>query len=157
PLNKETKNMVTGEILDLLPRGSWVVNAARGGIIGEKELVERLNSGHIAGCGIDTWETEPKALPELLMHEHTWASPHIGASTLEAQIAIGETILRQVEKAVEGGVVDYPVNLPAIGVIESPMLKSYAVLAEKLGALVGQVLSFNPTSVNLSYRGDLAK
>ena len=157
PLNKETKNMVTGEILDLMPRGSWVVNAARGGIIGEKELVTRLNSGQIAGCGIDTWETEPKALPELLMHEKTWASPHIGASTLEAQIAIGETILRQVEKAVEGGVVDYPVNLPAIGVIESPMLKAYAVLAEKLGALVGQILSFNPTSVNLSYRGDLAK
>ncbi len=156
PLNKETKGMVTGDILDALPRGSYVLNAARGGIIVEKELALRLESGQIAGAAIDTWETEPKALPELLNHERVWCAPHIGASTLEAQIAIGETVLKQVEKAVEGGVVDYPVNLPAIGVIESPLLKAYAVLAEKLGSLVGQILNFNPTSFNLSYRGDLA-
>lgn len=156
PLNKETKGMVTAAILDAMPRGSYVVNAARGGLIGEKDLVTRLESGQIAGAAIDTWDTEPKALPALLNHAKVWASPHIGASTLEAQIAIGETVLKQVEKAVEGGVVDYPVNLPAIGVIESPLLKAYAVLAEKLGSLVGQILSFNPTSVNLSYRGDLA-
>jgi D-3-phosphoglycerate dehydrogenase len=157
PLNKETKGMVTGDILDAMPKGSYVVNAARGGIIGEKDLVARLESGQIAGAAIDTWETEPKALPALLNHAKVWAAPHIGASTLEAQIAIGETVLRQVEKAVEGGVVDYPVNLPNVGVIDSPLLKSYAVLAEKLGALVGQILSFNPTTVTLSYRGDLAK
>ncbi len=157
PLNKETKNMITGEMLDLMPAGSWVVNAARGGIIGEKELAPRLRSGHIAGAGIDTWETEPKVSPELLAMDNVWCTPHIGASTLEAQIAIGETILRQVEKAVEGGVVDYPVNLPQIGIIESPMLKAYAVLAEKLGSLVGQILGFNPTTVSFSYRGDLAK
>jgi D-3-phosphoglycerate dehydrogenase len=91
-----------------------------------------------------------------MSHERVWCSPHIGASTLEAQIAIGETILRQVEKAVDGGVVDYPVNLPKVGVIDSPLLKVYAVLAEKLGACVGQLLDFNPSAISLSYRGDLA-
>lgn len=156
PLNKETKHMIGGALLDLMPPGSYVVNAARGGVIDEKDLVKRLNSGHIAGAAIDTWEQEPKPLAELLQHPHVWCSPHIGASTVEAQIAIGETILRQVEKAVEGGVVDHPVNLPHVAVIDNPMVKSYAVLAEKLGSLIGQVLDFNPTQMALSYRGDLA-
>jgi D-3-phosphoglycerate dehydrogenase len=156
PLNKETKNMIDGPLLDLMPRGSYVLNAARGGVIHEKDLVARLRSGHIAGAGIDTWESEPKPLPELLGHEHVWCTPHIGASTLEAQIAIGETILRQVEKAVDGGVVDHPVNLPHVAVIDNPIVKAYAVLAEKLGSLIGQVLDFNPTQMSISYRGDLA-
>lgn len=156
PLNKETKGMISGPMLDLLPKGAYLVNAARGGIIDENELLKRLEKGTIAGAAIDTWDSEPKPKPALLAHPHVWCSPHIGASTLEAQIAIGETILRQVEKAVEGGVVDHPVNLPQVAVIDSPLLKAYAVLAEKLGALVGQILDFNPTSINLSYRGDLA-
>ncbi|MBM4251957.1 MAG: phosphoglycerate dehydrogenase [Deltaproteobacteria bacterium] len=156
PLNKETKGMIKGPQLDLMPRGSYVLNVARGGVIAEKDLVARLQNGQIAGAGIDTWESEPKPLPDLLQSDKVWCSPHIGASTLEAQIAIGDTILRQVEKAVAGGVVDYPVNLPQVGVIDNPLLNAYAVLAEKLGSLIGQIISFNPKSVELSYRGDLA-
>jgi D-3-phosphoglycerate dehydrogenase len=156
PLNKETKNMITGAMLDAMPKGSFVVNAARGGVIVESDLVTRLNSGHISGAGIDTWEQEPKPRPELLNHPNVWCTPHIGASTLEAQIAIGETILQQVEKAVEGGVVDYPVNLPNIAVMDSPLVKSFGVLAEKLGSLIGQIIDFNPASMSISYRGDLA-
>lgn len=156
PLNKETKNMITGAMLDAMPAGSYVVNAARGGVIHEGDLAKRLKSGHIAGAGIDTWEQEPKVSPELLALSSVWCTPHIGASTLEAQIAIGETILNQVEKAVEGGVVDFPVNLPSVAVIDSPLVKSFGVLAEKLGALVGQIIDFNPVSMSISYRGDLA-
>jgi len=156
PLNKETKGMVDGDVLDAMPGGSWVVNAARGGVIVERDLVVRLNSGQIAGAALDTWESEPKPLPELLQHAKVWATPHIGASTVEAQIAIGATIVEQVHKALDGGVVDYPVNLPAVGVIDNPLLKAYAVLAEKLGALIGQIIDFNPGRVELSYRGNLA-
>jgi len=156
PLNKETRNMVDGRVLDAMPDGSYVVNAARGGVINEQELLKRLESGKIAGAAIDTWEQEPKPLAALLGHARVWATPHIGASTVEAQMAIGETVLRQVVKAVEGGVVDHPVNLPEIAVIDNPLVNSYAVLAEKLGLLVGQILDFNPTSIALSYRGDLA-
>jgi len=156
PLTKETKNMIDGSLLDLMPKGSYVLNVARGGIINEKHLMERLESHHIAGAGIDTWESEPKPLAGLLQHPNVWASPHIGASTVEAQIAIGDTILIQVAKAIAGGVVDYPVNLPQVGLIDSPLLNAYAVLAEKLGAMIGQILDFNPTTINLNYRGDLA-
>jgi D-3-phosphoglycerate dehydrogenase len=156
PLNKETKGMVDGKMLDALPQGAYVVNAARGGIIHEKELLARLESGKIAGAAIDTWDFEPKPLAELLLHANVCCSPHIGASTLEAQIAIGETIYQQVDKAINGGVVDHPVNLPQIAVIDNPLLKAYAVLAEKLGSLIGQIMEFNPSKIELSYRGDLA-
>ena len=157
PLNQETRGMVNGEILDLMPKGSRVLNVARGGVIGEVDLLKRMESGQISGAGIDTWDKEPKPLAALVQHPHVWGTPHIGASTDEAQLAIGETIVEQVFKAIEGGVVDYPVNLPEVGVIDNALLRSYALLAEKIGALMGQMLEFNPSRVELGYRGDLAK
>jgi D-3-phosphoglycerate dehydrogenase len=156
PLNKETQGMVNGGILDAMHPGSYAVNAARGGVIHEQDLLARLNSGHIAGAAIDTWENEPKPDKHLIDHPKVWCTPHIGATTEEAQKAIGNTVYEQVEKAVDGGVVDYPVNLPQLGVIDNPLLKAYAVLAEKLGSLVGQILTFNPHKIEVSYRGNLA-
>lgn len=156
PLNKETKGMVTSEILDAMPKGSWVVNAARGGIYKEQDIIPFLKSGHIAGLGVDTFETEPKVNPDLLALPNVWCTPHIGASTDEAQVAIGETVFDQVIKALDGGVVDFPVNLPQVGIITDPKVKAYAVLAEKLGSLAGQIIHFNPRQVELMYRGDLA-
>ncbi len=156
PLNKETKGFITSDILGALPRGSYIVNAARGGLIDEDELVKALEEGHLAGAAIDTFLNEPKPLPALIQHERVWCSPHIGASTVEAQIAIGATIFEQITKALDGGVVDYPVNLPQIGVIDNVSLKSYAILAEKLGSLAGQILEFSPERVEILYRGDIA-
>lgn len=156
PLNKETRGMISGEILDLMPKGSRVLNAARGGVIHEADLLTRLKSGQIAGAGIDTWEHEPKPLAELVSHPNVCSTPHIGASTDEAQLAIGETVVEQVFKALEGGVVDYPVNLPEVGVIDHALLRSYALLAEKIGAMMAQLVDFNPARVEIGYRGDLA-
>jgi D-3-phosphoglycerate dehydrogenase len=133
-----------------------LVNAARGGVISEDAIVTALKSGHIAGVAIDTFENEPKPRADLLSHDNVWCTQHIGASTLEAQIAIGDTIYDQVCKALDGGVVDYPVNLPDIGVPDNNLLKSYSILAQKLGSMVGQVLDFNPTVMEVHYRGDLA-
>lgn len=156
PLNKETKGMATKDILLSMPSGGWVINAARGGIFKESDIVELLKSGHLSGVGIDTFESEPKVNQELLAMPGLWCTPHIGASTEEAQIAIGETIYNQVIKAIEGGVVDYPVNLPQVGIIQDQRTKSYAVLAEKLGSLAGQIAGFNASHAELSYRGDIA-
>ena len=156
PLNKETKGMATKEILMAMPKGSWVVNAARGGIFKETDMIDVLKSGHIAGLGVDTFEVEPKVNPDLLALPNIWCTPHIGASTEEAQLAIGETVYDQVIKALEGGVVDYPVNLPQVGVLQDVRVKSYAVLAEKLGSLAGQIAGFNASHAEISYRGDIA-
>jgi D-3-phosphoglycerate dehydrogenase len=156
PLNSETKGMATREVLSALPKGSWVINAARGGIYKETDIIELIKAGHIAGLGVDTFETEPKVNPALLELPQVWCTPHIGASTDEAQIAIGETVYDQVVKALVGGVVDYPVNLPQVGIIQDQRVKSYAVLAEKLGSLAGQIAGFNPVQADISYRGDIA-
>lgn len=156
PLNSETRGMITDDILQRMPPGSFVINAARGGLVGAGDLLKHLESGHLAGVALDTFEDEPKPDSELVGHPLVWCTPHIGASTLEAQAAIGRTVVEQVGKAVEGGVVDYPVNLPEIGVMDKPVLKSYAVLAEKLGSLAGQMQAFNPVRVEMHYRGDIA-
>lgn len=156
PLNKETRGMVNQSILQRMQPGSFVINAARGGVISENDLLAALNHGNIVGAGIDTWENEPKPLAELLNHPKVWVTPHIGATTVEAQLAIGESVLDQVENALGGGVVDHPVNLPNVGIIDNQQLKSYAVLAEKLGSILGQIIDFNPVKFDISYRGNIA-
>ncbi|MCX6127376.1 MAG: phosphoglycerate dehydrogenase [Proteobacteria bacterium] len=156
PLNKETKGMITPEIFLSIPKGSWVINAARGGIFHEMDIIPFLKNGHLAGLGVDTFEVEPKVDHNLLALPNVWLTPHIGASTEEAQVSIGETIFAQVLKALDGGVVDYPVNLPQVGVITDDRVRAYAVLAEKLGSLAGQIIGFNPSGIEMLYRGDLA-
>ena len=156
PLNRETRGMIDESLLMSLPRGAHFINAARGGLVDEHLLLKLLDHGHLHGVALDTFLNEPKPLEELVQHERVVCTPHIGATTNEAQIAIGNTIFEQVKKAVANQVVDYPVNLPQIGVIDNPVLKSYAILAEKLGSLSGQILEFNPYEVELSYRGDIS-
>jgi D-3-phosphoglycerate dehydrogenase / 2-oxoglutarate reductase len=157
PLNHETRGMIDSDIFKHMKPGSCIINAARGGIINESDLLQALDDGHIAKAAIDTFEHEPSPLPELLKHQNIYVTPHIGASTTEAQIAIGSTIYDQVIKAVERGVVDYPVNLPEVGIIDRPILKTYATLSEKLGSLIGQIIEFNPASMEIQYGGDIAE
>ncbi len=157
PKNKETTGMINREILTALGSDGYFVNAARGGIVDENDLLWALESNVIAGAAIDTFAVEPKPFPALVQHPHVWCTPHIGASTEEAQIAIGQTVVEQVRKALEGGVVDYHVNLPQVGVIDKQILKAYSTLAEKLGSIVGQILDFNPKDIQFQYRGDISE
>jgi len=156
PLNKETRGMVDSHVIDHMKDGSYVLNAARGGICVEDDLINALDKGKLAGVALDTFENEPEPLKKLIDHKHVWCTQHIGASTLEAQQLIGETIYDQVVKAADGGVVDYPVNLPDIGIPDNSMLKAYSVLSQKLGSLIAQLIDFNPDQMEVSYRGDLA-
>jgi len=156
PLNKETKGMIDSNVLSYLKDGSYVINAARGGICVEQDLITGLDQGKLAGVALDTFENEPEPLKTLIGHELVWCTQHIGASTLEAQQLIGETVYDQVVKAVDGGVVDYPVNLPDIGIPDNSMLKAYSVLSQKLGSMIAQLIDFNPDQMEVSYRGDLA-
>lgn len=156
PLNSETKAMVGSKELAMMKTGSFVINAARGGVIEELALLAGLNSGHIRAAFIDTWEGEPQPMKELVSHPKVCASPHIGATTVEAQMAVGESIYSQVMSALEGGVVDHPVNLPQIGVLNDPLIKSFGILAERLGLMVGQLMEENPSKISLIYKGKLA-
>lgn len=155
PLNKETKGMI-GEIeLRKLPRGAVVLNAARGGIINEKALLKLLNEGYLAGAGIDTFENEPTPLAELVSHAHVVVTPHIGASTLEAQYRIGHTVACQTLKALRGEIVDTPVNLPHVSVLGTEASRRFAVLAEKIGRVAAQICDFNPREISMLVAADV--
>ena len=157
PLNKETRGMVGDKELRMLKKGALVVNSARGGIIDENALLECLRQEHLGGAAIDTWEGEPEPRSDLVTLPNVVCTPHIGASTEEAQAAIGACVVEQIDKALSGGVVDYPVNMPQIGLTDSPLAKPYTILAEKLGSLAAQLIHFNAVEFEIAYRGDLAE
>ncbi|HIL16367.1 MAG TPA: phosphoglycerate dehydrogenase, partial [Deltaproteobacteria bacterium] len=157
PKNAETTGMIGASELVQMRPGVVIINAARGGVVNEAALLKALQSGQVVAAGIDTWEEEPpqdnpfRDLPQVVM------TPHIGASTVEAQIRIAETIAVQVPKALRGEVVDFPVNMPAVQVLDSPVVKSYTTLAERLGLFASQHIGFALDRLKIHYRGGLAK
>ena len=157
PKNQETTGMIGAAEFSQMKSGAVILNTARGGIIQEKALLEALKSGKVAAAGIDTWEVEPptenpfRDFPQVVM------SPHVGASTKEAQQRIAESVATQIPRALRGEVVDYPVNMPRVKVLSSSPVSSYISLAEKLGLFSSQYVEFTPTHLAISYRGKLAK
>ena len=157
PKNEETTGMIGAAEFSLMKSGAVILNTARGGVIQEKALLEALKSGKVAAAGIDTWEVEPptenpfRDFPQVVM------SPHVGASTKEAQQRIAESVATQIPRALRGEVVDYPVNMPSVQVLSSSPVSSYTSLAEKLGLFSSQYVEFTPTHLAITYRGKLAK
>ncbi len=155
PQTPETRNMIDRNQFSLMKEGVVVINTARGGLINEEALLEGLRSGKVAAAGIDTWTVEPprnnpfRDMPQVVM------TPHIGASTGEAQLRIAESIADQTLRALRDEVVDFPVNMPSVKVLTNPRAKYYIVLAEKLGSFAVQSLDFNPRQVKVTYRGEL--
>jgi D-3-phosphoglycerate dehydrogenase len=157
PKNSETTGMIGAKEFSRMKSGVVILNAARGGIIQEKSLLEELKSGKVAAAGIDTWEEEPpqgnpfRDLPQVVM------SPHVGASTTEAQIRIAKSIASQTPRALRGEVVEFPVNMPSVKILGSGPVASYVSLAEKLGVFSSQYIDFVPTHLDIEYRGKLAE
>jgi len=157
PKNKETYGMIGKKEIEMMKDGVILINAARGGIIEENALLEALKSGKVAAAGIDTWIQEPPTQNLFINFPNVVMTPHIGASTTEAQDKIAEFIADQIPKALEGGVVDAPVNMPKIRMIEGNLMSSYVVLCEKLGSFAQQFMDFTPNSLECMYRGDIIK
>ena len=155
PLTGETRNMINAGHFARMKDGVVVLNTARGGLIDEKALLEALKSGKAAAAGIDTWAVEPPTDNPLTEHPNVVMTPHIGASTTEAQMRIAESIAEQTLRALRDEVVDYPVNMPRVKALTNPRVKYYAVLAEKLGCFAIQSLDFNPRRIEVQYRGEL--
>lgn len=157
PKNQETTGMIDAKVISQMKPGVIVLNAARGGILVEEDLLQSLQSGHVRAAGIDTWNDEPPTENIFLDVPQVIMTPHIGASTDEAQLRIAETIGIQVPRALRGEVVDYPVNMPQIKALEGDLVISYTVMAEKLGMFASQFIDFVPTQLEMMYRGSLAR
>ncbi|MDX2469498.1 MAG: phosphoglycerate dehydrogenase [SAR324 cluster bacterium] len=157
PKNAETVNMIGAKEIAMMKDGVILINAARGGLYNEGAVADGLESGKIHGLGLDTWDKEPVVEHPLKKFENVVMTPHIGASTLEAQFRIGSSVAAETLKALRGDIVATPVNLPDIGALSGELAGHYAYLAGKLGSFSRQFMhqEFEPEQIKFLYRGTL--
>jgi len=155
PRTPETEGLIGAKQLAMLPDGARVVNTARGGIIDEAELARAIESGHVAGAGLDVFAEEPTTSSPLFGLEHVVATPHLGASTKEAKDKAGAAIAEMVRLALHGEFVPYAVNVSA-GAEVSELVRPFLPLAEKLGALVVGLAPAPLRAFDAGYYGGLA-
>ena len=154
-LTRESYHLLGEEAFRKMKRGVRIVNCARGGIVDEKALYAAIKDKIVAGCGLDVFEKEPPLDNPLLELEEVIASPHLGASTHEAQKNVSLQMARQFKNALLDGVIDNAVNCPHIDSSVLGQIQPYMVMAEKLGSFQGQVVEENIENVEITYTGDI--
>ncbi|MCH2633632.1 MAG: phosphoglycerate dehydrogenase [Acidimicrobiales bacterium] len=153
PKTPETVGLFDQERFSNFKRGARLINAARGGVVVEKDLVTALNSGQIAGAALDVFDEEPKTNSELFGRDDVVVTPHLGASTHEAQDRAGVTIAEQVALALEGDFVPFAVNIAAEEA--SDALRPYLGIAERLGAFFSALVSDLPDEIEVKVSGEI--
>ncbi|MFA5967868.1 MAG: phosphoglycerate dehydrogenase [Sphingomonas sp.] len=139
PLTDQTRNILSAEALAKTKKGVRIVNCARGGLIDEVALKAGLDSGHIGGAALDVFVEEPAKASPLFGTPNFVSTPHLGASTTEAQVNVAIQVAEQMADFLVSGGVTNALNMPSLSAEEAPRLKPYMALAEKLGSLVGQL------------------
>jgi D-3-phosphoglycerate dehydrogenase len=157
-LTEETRHMMDDKAFAKMKKGVYIINCARGGIIDEEALLRALESGRVAGVGLDVFEKEPPD-PDcpLLKHPRCVATPHLGASTTEAQLNVAKAIAQQVIQALSGGEIKDAVNIPSVDPKVRAVLGPYLEIGEKLGMFGIQLLSRHAERVEMIYGGDLGE
>ena len=153
----ESRHMLNARTLGLAKPGVRIVNCARGELIQEEDLLQALESGRVAGAGMDVFESEPPKDSKLTAHPNVIATPHIAGSTEEAQETVGIRIAEQVRDYLLLGVPRNAVNMPTISAEEHQKLAPYLQLGECLGAFLAQIAGERVEEVRLSYDGGLAE
>jgi len=156
PLTDKTRNILSAENLAKMKKGAYVVNCARGGLLDEAALSDALDSGHIAGAALDVYAVEPAREHPLFGHPHVVATPHLGASTREAQENVAIQIAEQMSDFLKRGAVSNALNSPSVTADEAPRLKPFIALAKNLGAFAGQLTETGIKKIEITYEGDVA-
>lgn len=157
PLTAETKNLINTQTIKTMKNGVFIINCARGGIINEKDLFDALESGKVAGAALDVFEKEPPENNPLVGHEHVICTPHLGASTQEAQENVAIAVAEQIVDYLVHGTIRNAVNFPSIPADQVAVLQPYINLAEKLGSFASQIFEGGITEVTIEYRGDASE
>ncbi|MBA4495640.1 phosphoglycerate dehydrogenase [Paenactinomyces guangxiensis] len=157
PLTKETRHLIHRETFSLMKDGVRILNCARGGIIDEEALYEAIQSGKVAGAALDVFETEPPGNHPLFSLPQVIATPHLGASTIEAQENVAIDVSEEVLHILRGEPFKNAVNLPSIPAELQQKLQPYQVLAEKLGQFVAQAGKGAPQQITVTYAGEIAE
>jgi D-3-phosphoglycerate dehydrogenase len=157
PLTNETRNLIDEDEFKIMKPGVRIVNCARGGIINEAALAKAVAEGKIAGAAVDVFTKEPPTGNPLLESDKIITTPHLGASTAEAQINVALAVADQIITIARGGLPTNAINMPAISPETLSVMEPYMKLAEKMGALAGQLVGSGFDSLELVYGGAVAE
>lgn len=158
PKTRETTHLINKASINLMKKGVKIVNCARGGIIDEVALKEALESEQVSATAIDVYEAEPdiKQCPLLNMEGNIVLTPHLGASTSEAQLNVAIDVAQQIKEVLTGGSATSAVNIPSLKPAILEPVKDYMQLSENIGELAQQIVSGNLKAVEISAKGKLA-
>lgn len=157
PLVEGTKNIVSRKHLGMTKKGVIIVNCARGGLVDEDALKDALDAGHVRAAALDVFAIEPAKENPLFGTPNFIATPHLGASTIEAQENVAIQVAEQMADYLLTGAVSNALNTPSISAEEAPRLRPFVDLADKLGCLMGQLLHEPAKSIELTYKGSVAE
>ena len=156
PLTDKTRNIIDAKALAKTKKGVRIINCARGGLVVEKDLKAALDSGHVAGAALDVFEEEPAKENVLFGMENVICTPHLGASTEEAQENVALQVAEQMADYLLTGAVTNAINMPSISAEEAPKLAPFVRLAELLGSFTGQLTETGIEEMTIEYEGEVA-
>ncbi|ESR26163.1 phosphoglycerate dehydrogenase [Lutibaculum baratangense] len=157
PLTDKTRNILSREALAKTKKGVRIINCARGGLVDETALREALDSGHVGGAAFDVFVEEPAKENVLFGHPNVVCTPHLGASTKEAQENVALQVAEQMADYLLNGAVTNALNMPSITAEEAPRLTPFVKLAEQLGSFAGQLTETSIRGLRIEYEGDVAE
>jgi D-3-phosphoglycerate dehydrogenase len=156
PLTDKTRNVVSREAIASMKDGVRIINCARGGLVDEEALAEALKSGKVAGAAFDVFSEEPAKENVLFGCPNIVCTPHLGASTSEAQENVAIQVAEQMADYLVNGAVSNALNMPSITAEEAPRLTPFVKLAEQLGSFAGQLTETGLKGVRIEYEGQVA-
>jgi D-3-phosphoglycerate dehydrogenase / 2-oxoglutarate reductase len=157
PVTAATRNLINAETIAKMKDGAFLVNAARGDLVDEEALLAALKSGRLAGAAMDVFVNEPEPNAELIGLPNVVATPHLGASTVEAQEKVGYEIALQVRDYFVDGIVRNAVNFPSVSLAEYRSIAPFLELGEKLGSFAGQLAEGRIHEISVRYYGELTE
>lgn len=158
PLTNETRGLIDRKAIAKMKKGVRIINCARGGIVDEKDLAEALKEGKVAGAALDVYVDEPPAPDHpLIKMDQVITTPHLGASTDEAQLNVAIAVAEQMVDFLARGIIRYAVNVPSVSPELLKALRPYLTLGEKLGSLQVQMLATLPQEVHVEYGGEVTQ
>jgi D-3-phosphoglycerate dehydrogenase len=156
PMTAQTKNILSADNIARTKKGVRIINCARGGLVDEAALRAALDSGHVAGAAFDVFVEEPATANPLFGHPNVVATPHLGASTNEAQENVALQVAEQMSDYLTRGAISNAVNFPSITAEEAPRLRPFIALAENLGSFAGQLTDAPIEKITITYEGAVA-
>ena len=156
PLIKETKNILDDEQFALMKPGVKIINCARGGIISEEALAKALADGKVGGAAFDVFVEEPPFNSPLLNFDNVIVTPHLGASTQEAQVNVAIDIAKEIVSVLTGGFARNAINIPSVKPEAMAVLAPYIRLSEIMGKIAGQLVDCNYEKVEIAYNGEIS-